>query len=76
MIYNVSLHKQLSNIEMSNAVSMNKITKNAIMKHLLALFLSYCILVGLFDLLVCFFTSISCFFCGTGVLVQKQPLTF
>ena len=75
MIYNVSLHKQLSNIEMSNAVSMNKI-KNAVMKHLLALFLSYCILVGLFVLLVCFFTSISCFFCGTAVLVKKQPLTF
>ena len=36
MIYNVSLPKQLSNIEISNAVSLNKITKNAVMKHLLA----------------------------------------
>ena len=46
MIYNVSLHKQLSNIEISNAVSMNKITKNVVMKYLLALFLSYCLLLG------------------------------
>ena len=58
MIYNVSLHKQLSNIEISNAVSMNKITKNVAMKYLLALFLSYCLLLGWFVLLVCLFISI------------------
>ena len=46
MIYNVSLHKQFSNIEISNAASMNKITKNEVMKHLLALFLSYCLILG------------------------------
>ena len=55
MIYNVSLHKQLSNIEISNAVSMNKITKNVVMKYLLALFLSYCLLLGWFVLLVCLY---------------------
>ena len=43
MIYNVSLHKQLSNIEISNAVSMNKLTKNAVMKHLLGYF---CLIVS------------------------------
>ena len=42
MIFNVSLHKQFSNIEVNNTVSMNKLTKNALMKYLLAVFLSYC----------------------------------
>ena len=36
----------ISNIEINNTVSMNKLTKNAVMKHLLAVFLSYCLLLG------------------------------
>ena len=46
MIFNLSLHKQFSNIEINSTVSMNKLTKNAVMKHLLAVFLSYCLLLG------------------------------
>ena len=36
----------ISNVEINNAVSMNKLTKNAVMKHLLPVFLSYCLLLG------------------------------
>ena len=38
MIFIVSLHKQFSNIEINNTVSMKKLTKNTVMKHLLAVF--------------------------------------
>ena len=58
MIFNVSLHKQFSNIEINNTVSMSKLTKNAVMKHLLAVFLFYCLLLGWFVLLVYLFMSI------------------
>ena len=38
----------ISNIEINNTVSMNKLTKNAVMRHLLAVFLPYCLLLGWF----------------------------
>ena len=52
------LQKQFSNIEINTTVSMNKLTKDAVTKHLLAAFLSYCLLMGLFVLLVYLFISI------------------
>ena len=58
MIFNVRLHKQFSNIEINTTVSMNKLTKDAVTKHLLPAFLSYCLLMGLSVLLNYLFISI------------------
>ena len=33
-------------VSFNNTVSMSKLTKNAVMKHLLAVFLFYCLLLG------------------------------
>ena len=52
------LQKQFSNIEINTTVSMNKLTKDAVTKHLLAAFLSYCLLMGLSVLLNYLFISI------------------